>query len=185
VIEHDPLVLAKQVASLDRLSGGRFVFGVGAGWNREEMRNHGTDPRRRFGIMRERVEAMKAIWTTHEPAYEGEHVAFGPIWQWPKPLQRPHPPVLVGGTGEKVLERVLRYGDGWIPNDKDLDRVERRIAELRDRAGRHVHVTYYGAKTETVDRLRAMGVDRALFALESGPREQVLAELEAAVPSLA
>jgi probable F420-dependent oxidoreductase len=185
VVEHDPIVLAKQVSSLDRLSGGRFVFGVGAGWNREEMRHHGTDPDRRFGIMRERVEAMKAIWTSGEPAYHGRHVDFDPIWQWPKPLQRPHPPVLVGGTGEKVLDRVLAYGDGWIPNDKDLDRVGRRIAELRERAGRHVHVTYYGAKPETLDRLQEMGVDRALYVLESGPRERVLAELAAAIPSLA
>jgi probable F420-dependent oxidoreductase len=169
VIEHDPILLAKQVSSLDRLSGGRFVFGVGAGWNREEMRNHGTDPARRFSIMRERVEAMKAIWTADEPSYHGRHVDFDPIWQWPKPVQEPHPPVLVGGTGEKVLDRVLRYGDGWIPNDPDLDRTARRIEELRERAGRHVHVTYYGAKPDTLDRLREMGVDRALIVVESEP----------------
>src|SRR3954467_3673143 len=169
IIEHDPIVLAKQVASLDQLSGGRFVFGVGAGWNKEEMRDHGTDPARRFAVMRERVEAMKAIWTADEPSYHGRHVAFDAMWQWRKPRQQPHPPVLVGGTGEKVLDRVLRYGDGWIPNDKDVERTGRRAAGRRGRAGRHVHVTYYGATVESLDRLRELGVDRALIVLESGP----------------
>ena len=169
IIEHDAIVLAKQVASIDQLSGGRFVFGVGAGWNKEEMRDHGTEPRFRFQIMRERVEAVKAIWTADEPSYHGRHVDFAPMWQWPKPLQKPHPPVLVGGTGEKVLDRVLRYGDGWIPNDKDVERTGRRIAELRERAGRHVHVTYYGATVENLDQVREIGADRALIVLESGP----------------
>src|ERR671936_1276605 len=99
VVERDPIVTAKEVASLDRLSGGRFLFGVGAGWNREEMANHGTDPRRRHELMRERVEAMKAIWTEDEASYHGRYVDFDRIWAWPKPLQRPHPPVIVGGNG--------------------------------------------------------------------------------------
>src|SRR5438270_1730709 len=102
VIERDPITTAKEVASLDRLSGGRFLFGVGAGWNREEMRNHGTDPRRRFGLMRERIEAMKAIWSEDEAEYHGRFVDFAPIWSWPKPVQEPHPPVYVGGNGAKV-----------------------------------------------------------------------------------
>jgi probable F420-dependent oxidoreductase len=187
VIEHDPIVLAKQVSSLDALSGGRVVFGVGAGWNREEMRNHGTDPERRFGIMRERVQAMRAIWIDDEASYHGRHVDFDPIWQWPKPLQDPHVPVLIGGNGPNVLNRVLRFGDGWMPNSPDLDDMERRIGELRERAGRRVHVTYYGAKPETLARIEAMGADRALFVLESGPRDAVLAELDglaASIPSL-
>ena len=108
VIERDPIVTAKEVASLDQLSGGRFLFGVGAGWNREEMRNHGTDPSTRFRRMRERVEAMKAIWTQDEAEYHGRIVDFDPIWSWPKPVQKPHPPVLVGGLGDKVLDRVRR-----------------------------------------------------------------------------
>ena len=99
MIERDPILTAKQVASLDLLSGGRFAFGVGAGWNREEMRNHGTDPATRFGADARAVEAMKAIWTEDEAEYHGEHVDFDPIWSWPKPVQKPHPPILVGGTG--------------------------------------------------------------------------------------
>ena len=97
VIERDPIVTAKEVASVDHLSGGRFEFGVGAGWNREEMANHGTDPRRRMAVMRERVEAMKAIWTQDEAEYHGKQVDFDPIWCWPKPVQQPHPPILLGG----------------------------------------------------------------------------------------
>src|SRR5215210_2976375 len=114
VVERDPIITAKEVASLDRLSGGRFLFGVGAGWNREEMENHGTDPDRRFGLMRERVEAMKAIWTSDEASYHGRHVNFDRIWADPKPVQKPHPPVLVGGNADKTLDRVVSYGDEWL-----------------------------------------------------------------------
>ena len=166
VIQHDPIVLAKVVATLDRLSGGRFLFGVGAGWNREEMANHGTDPKRRFSVLRERVEAMKAIWTSDEAEYHGEHVDFDPIWSWPKPLQQPHPPVLVGGGGEKVLDRVLAFGDEWIPNRvESVEALRARIEELRERAGRHVPVSFFGAKPEAAatDRLAWAGVDRVIF----------------------
>ncbi|HLM26414.1 MAG TPA: LLM class F420-dependent oxidoreductase, partial [Thermoleophilaceae bacterium] len=103
VTERDPIVTAKEVATLDHVSGGRVFFGVGAGWNKEEMRNHGTDPRRRWSVMRERVEAMKAIWTQEQAEYHGRFVDFDPISSWPKPVQKPHPPVLVGGVGDKVL----------------------------------------------------------------------------------
>jgi len=124
VIQRDPIITAKEVASLDRLSGGRFFFGVGAGWNLEEMESHGTDPRRRFSLMRERIEAMKAIWTEDEASYHGEHVNFDRIWCWPKPIQKPHPPVLVGGNAERVLDRVVAFGDEWMPN---------RVSGLRER----------------------------------------------------
>jgi probable F420-dependent oxidoreductase len=167
VIEHDPIVLAKVISSLQNLSGGRFVFGVGAGWNKHEMRNHGTDPATRHGNMRERVEAMRAIWTQEEAEYHGKHVDFDPIWQWPKPS--PVPPVFVGGNGPKAEDRVLRYGDGWMPNMPDLGELGERVAALRERAGRHVPVTYYGAKPDKLGELEAAGVDRALIVLESGP----------------
>jgi probable F420-dependent oxidoreductase len=134
VIERDPIVTAKEVASLDRLSNGRFLFGVGAGWNLEEMRNHGTDPSKRFGIMRERVEAMQAIWSEDEASYSGRYVSFERIWSWPKPVQQPHPPILVGGNGPKVIDRVLAFGDEWMPNRVPDDEMVARMAELQRRA---------------------------------------------------
>src|SRR5687768_9632612 len=129
VIERDPIITAKEVASVDHLSGGRPEFGVGAGWNREEMANHGTDPRTRMALLTERVQAMQAIWTQDEASYAGRFVTFERIWSWPKPAQRPWPPVLLGGGGPTVLDRVLAWADGWFPqwHDKDLFA---RIAEL-------------------------------------------------------
>jgi probable F420-dependent oxidoreductase len=181
VIERDPIVTAKEGASVDLISGGRFEFGVGAGWNREEMADHGTDFSHRFRVMRERVEAIKAIWTQDEPSYHGKHVDFGPMWSWPKPVQQPHPPVLVGGTGEKVLDRVLRYGDQWMPNRiAEPGRLKGRIAELRERAGRHVPVTYYGADAsdDFVAQLEDAGVDRALLQLPDAAADEVLPLVE-------
>jgi probable F420-dependent oxidoreductase len=180
VVERDPITTAKEVASLDLLSGGRFLFGVGAGWNREEMENHGTDPDRRFGLMRERIEAMKAIWTSEQPEYHGRHVDFDPIWSWPKPAQEPHPPVIVGGNGERVLDRVLAYGDGWIPNRvKDLDAFEERVRELQRRAaeaGREpVPVTLYGGsrKPEALERYEQIGISRVVFWLPSAAADEI------------
>ena len=179
VIEHDPIVLAKEISTLDQLSGGRFVFGVGAGWNKPEMRNHGTDPATRHGNMRERVEAIKAIWRDDEAEYHGKHVDFDPIWQWPKPVNG-SVPVYIGGNGPRVEDRVLRYGDGWMPNMKEIETLGPRIAELRGRAGKDVPVTYYGATPENLSQLEAAGVNRALIVLESGPEAEVLAS----IPSL-
>src|SRR3954470_1749577 len=166
IIERDPITTAKEVASLDFLSGGRFLFGVGAGWNEEEMENHGPDPRRRFGLMRERGEAMKAIWTDDEAEYHGKQVDFDPIWSWPKPVQKPHPPVLLGGSGPKVLDRVLAYADEWTPNRfGSPEELKERIDELRERAGRHVRVVASGIKPdrELVASLERAGVDGCTF----------------------
>jgi probable F420-dependent oxidoreductase len=169
VIERDPIVTAKEVATLDRLSGGRFLFGVGAGWNAEEMQNHGTDPSRRFAVMRERIEAMKTIWAEDEASYAGEHVRFERIWCWPKPLQQPHPPVLVGGNGPRVLDRVLRFGDEWMPNRIALDDLGARIDELRARAeqaGRpEIPVTIAGIRPEParIERVEQAGAHRVFF----------------------
>jgi probable F420-dependent oxidoreductase len=138
VIERDPIVLAKEVASVDHLSNGRFLFGIGGGWNREEMANHGTDPRERWEILRERIEAMKAIWADDNAEYHGKHVDFDPIWSWPKPVQRPHPPILVGGSGPTTFDRVLSYGDGWIPVNGRGAPMADQIAELQQRAASRV-----------------------------------------------
>jgi probable F420-dependent oxidoreductase len=180
VIERDPIITANEVASIDHLSGGRFEFGVGAGWNREEMRNHGTDPGRRMAVLRERVEAMKAIWTEHEASYSGEHVKFERVLSYPKPMQRPHPPVLVGGDGPTVLDRVLAFGDGWLPNYRNDDSIFERIAELRARAERPVEVQLMAvpADARVLERIRDAGVRRVLHWLPSGPRGPVERALE-------
>jgi probable F420-dependent oxidoreductase len=180
IIQRDPIVTANEVASVDHLSGGRLLFGVGAGWNREEMRNHGTDPRTRMALMRERVEAMKAIWTEEEASYAGEHVAFERIWSYPKPAQRPHPPVLVGGLGPTVLDRVLAFGDGWLPNYMADDGFLDRIAELHARAERPIEVDVLGmpADPQALARMRDAGARRALHWLPAGSRSTVEAALE-------
>jgi probable F420-dependent oxidoreductase len=174
VTQRDPIITAKEVASLDHLSGGRFDFGIGAGWNREEMANHGTDPRTRMRLMREQMLAMKEIWTRHEATFHGEFVNFDAIWCDPKPLQKPHPPVLVGGTGPTVFDRVLEYGDAWMPTHGDG--IAARIPALRERAGRAVPVIVCGAPTdlEVLERYADLGVERVLFWLPSA--RQALAE---------
>jgi probable F420-dependent oxidoreductase len=185
VVERDPIMLAHEAASLDHLSGGRFELGIGAGWNLEEMRNHGTDPARRFAVMRERVLAMREIWTQDEASYHGELVDFERIWSWPKPVQTPLP-VWVGGTGPRVLDRVLEYGDGWFPNMRDLDELATRIAELQRRAadaGRErIPVTYFGlrdADDEKLAKMAAGGVGRVLLMLPPRGRDETLARIEA------
>ena len=182
VIEHDPIMTAKQVASVDHLSGGRFEFGVGAGWNREEMQNHGTDPRTRMRLLKERVEAMKAIWTEDEASYHGEFVNFDRIWSWPKPAQRPHPPILVGGAGPTVLERVLAYGDAWFPNYAGADTIA-RATELKARAERPIELQVISVPKD-LEALAQAGCTRACHWLPSANRstiEAALAEWELAI----
>ena len=185
IVERDPIMLAHEAASLDHVSGGRFELGIGAGWNLEEMRNHGTDPATRFRVMRERVLAMREIWTREEASFHGEFVDFDRIWSWPKPVQRPHLPVLVGGTGPHVLDRVLEYGDAWFPNMRDLDDLATRIAELQRRAaeaGRErIPVTYFGARDPDdamVEKMAGAGVDRVLFMLPPLGADETLPRVE-------
>jgi probable F420-dependent oxidoreductase len=188
VTERDPIVTAKEVASVDALSGGRLELGVGAGWNREEMLNHGTDPRTRMALMAERVEAMKAIWTQDEASYHGAFVDFERIWSWPKPAQRPHPPVLVGGNGATVLDRVLRFGDAWLPNNTGEDLLA-RARELWARAERPIEVMVMGApvKPKVLDEFEQAGVRRVVRWLPSaglGPVERALERWEDAIAEL-
>ncbi len=188
VIERDPITTAKEVASVDRVSGGRFEFGVGAGWNREEMANHGTDPRTRMAVMAERIEAMKAIWTQEEASYHGEYVNFERIWSWPKPAQSPHPPVLVGGNGPTVLDRVLRFGDAWIPNYTGEDLLA-RFRELRERAERPIDMQVMGvpAKAAVLEELEQAGVSRVVRWIPSSglaPVEKALDRWETVVAEL-
>jgi probable F420-dependent oxidoreductase len=187
VIERDPITTAKEVASLDHLSGGRFEFGVGAGWNREEMANHGTDPRTRMALMRERIEAMKAIWTQDEATYHGEFVDFDAIWSWPKPAQRPHPPILVGGGGPTVMDRVRAFGDVWMPNygEVGLDRI-RRERELND-GPIEVQMMSVPADPKVLQSLEQAGVTRVLHWLPSSGKaviEPALARWEQAIAEL-
>src|SRR5712692_1460176 len=180
VVERDPIQTAKQVASLDQISNSRFLFGIGGGWNKEEMADHGTDFHTRWKLLRERVEAMKAIWTQEVSEYHGDMVDFGPMWCWPKPVQKPHPPVILGGSGPSVVKRVVAYADGWMPNRGE---VLRRIPELRElakAAGRgDIPVTVYPAATkDDIEQMQNAGVDRCIWYVPPDGRDQALARLD-------
>jgi probable F420-dependent oxidoreductase len=190
IIQRDPITTAKEVASLDVLSGGRLLFGVGAGWNLEEMVSHGTEPRTRFRLMQERVDAMKAIWTQDEASYHGEFVNFDRIWCSPKPLQKPHPPVLVAGAGPKVLDRVLAFGDAWFPPMYDDDIILGQVEELRARADREIPVTLnmVAADPKRLERYAAAGIERVIFEvpqIAAGDVERRLQEITGAMSAAA
>jgi probable F420-dependent oxidoreductase len=187
IIERDTITTAKSVASLDLLSDGRFLFGIGAGWNAEEMEHHGTDFKTRFRRMREQVLAMKAIWTKDVAEYHGEHVHFDPIWAWPKPAQKPHPPVLLGGESGHTLQRVVDFCEGWFPRARNIDAVVSGMADLAQRAARAgrdmktISVSVFGvAKPDraALDRLRDLGVTRAILRLPSEGRDRILPMLD-------
>src|SRR6267143_269535 len=187
VIERDPITLAKEVASLDHLSGGRFLFGIGGGWNKEEMAHHNTEWKSRWRLLRERVLAMKEIWTKREAEFHGEFVNFDKIWADPKPIQKPHPPVIIGGDGATTFDRVVEYGDGWMPIMRPKTNPVEKIPELRERlkkAGRDpksapVSIFFAPPKKPAIDALAAAGVERAIFGLPSEGRDAVLPRLDA------
>ncbi|MFE1886848.1 LLM class F420-dependent oxidoreductase [Streptomyces diastatochromogenes] len=166
VTERDPIVTAKEVASVDVLSGGRMHFGVGPGWINQEMRNHGTNPDDRWRVMRERVEAMRQIWTHDIASCHGDFVNFDHVTSWPKPVQKPHPPILVAGNGPNVAQRVIAYGDEWIPMLRPgvLDDIaEFKKTARRPGSDEPLPVTLFGGELEDVDAYAAAGVDRVLF----------------------
>jgi probable F420-dependent oxidoreductase len=182
VPQHHPITLAKQISTLDLLSGGRVLFGIGAGWHREELQHHGVDPAVRWRVMRECVLAMKRIWTEEEAEFHGEFIDFDPIWQWPKPVQQPHVRVLVGGEGPRVLERVLDYGDEWAPNAEPG--LEGRVADLqrlaaaRGRGRIPVTAFHVAPDLEVIAAYAAAGVTRCVFTLPSADAAKVRAAVE-------
>ncbi|WP_151475296.1 LLM class F420-dependent oxidoreductase [Streptomyces albicerus] len=190
VPQRDPIVTAKAVASLDALSGGRVLFGVGAGWISEEIAHHGTDPGRRWSVMAERVKAMRRIWEDDVAEFHGEHVRFGPLWSWPKPHRPSGPPVLVGGSGPLVASRVLDFGDEWMPHaGMPVAELAERVAKLRAAgraAGRadDVPVTVFGAEPEPAHlaELRDIGVNRAVLYAPPADAEAVHRFLDQVAP---
>ena len=186
VIERDTITMAKEIASLDRLSGGRFLFGVGGGWNAEEMEHHGTAFKTRFKKMVEQVQALKTIWTQDEAEFHGDFVNFDALWSWPKPLQQPHPPIFLGGETSYTLQRVVDYCDGWLPRSRRPELILQGIGELRERAGKAgrdmktISVTASGAPGDPklVDSYREAGCDRCIFSLPSAERDTVLPLLD-------
>jgi probable F420-dependent oxidoreductase len=187
MVERDPITTAKEVASLDKLSGGRFEFGVGGGWNAEEMANHGTDPKSRWKLLRERVEAMKEIWTKDEAEYHGDLVDFDAIHALPKPQQTPHPRIHLGGAAPWAHRRAVRYGDGWMPIALPGFFDVQEIADFRDlarQAGRdpdslEVSLTTVPPDPEVVRAYQDAGADRIVFTLPPRPADKVLPKLDA------
>ena len=188
VPQHEPLVTAKSIASLDQLSGGRFVLGIGGGWNIEEMENHGARYDTRFKQMREHILAMKALWTEEEASYDGEFVKFDRVWSWPKPKKAP--PIILGGETDHTLRRVVEYCDGWFPRTRagfeapvQLARLH-RMAEQKGRDPKTLTTTVFGAPadTKTLADYAKAGVDGALLASPDKGRDEILAFLDKNAP---
>ena len=190
IVERDPITTAKEIASLDMLSNGRFMFGIGGGWNAEEMENHGTAYRSRWRLLRERILAMKAIWTEDEAEFHGEFVNFDKLWAYPKPVQKPHPPIFMGGDGPTTFNRVVEFCDGWMPiagRPGQEGSLAEKIALLRrqaEEAGRDpqnlpVSVYWMGRpRDDTVERMTEAGVDRIIFGLPPAQRDEVMPRID-------
>jgi probable F420-dependent oxidoreductase len=185
IIEHDPIVLAKTLASLDMISGGRVILGIGAGWNAEEMENHGTPFKRRWKVVRERVLAMREIWTKENAEFHGEFVNFDPIWSLPKPVQKAGPPIILGSGSKHALKRIVEYCDGWLPihGSDDLSGGVKQLREAASQAGRKfetisLSVFGVGPREEDVKKLKEIGFQRIIFALPPAGADKVLPMLD-------
>lgn len=188
VNQRDPIQTAKLVSSIDRSSNGRFLFGIGNGWNQDEMENHGTDFKSRHKLVRERIEAMKAIWTTTKAEYHGDMVNFDPMMTWPKPVQTPHPPILVGGAFPYSARRAVRYGDGWMPQmtakmQTPFSELIPKFRQMAIDAGRDpasLSVSIWGRQPDydEIASYRDLGVDRVCTSLESEEQDAILPLLD-------
>ena len=190
VPQHEPIVTAKAIASLDQLSGGRFIFGIGGGWNVEEMENHGAKYQTRFKQMREHVLAMKELWTKEEASFDGEFVKFDRVWSWPKPAQQPHPPVILGGETDHTLRRVIEYCDGWFPRPRGGFDVVKGVAHLRqmaEKAGRDpstITTIVFGSANDAkvLESYDKAGIQSALLAIPDDSRDEILRYLDKIAP---
>jgi len=190
VPQHEPIATAKAIASLDQLSNGRFIFGIGAGWNEDEMNNHGVQFKDRFNQMGDYVRAMKAMWTKDEAGYHGKFAKFDPVWSWPKPKQKPHPPIILGGESDHTLRRIVDYCDGWLPRTRQAfdprQSIERlhKMAEKKGRDPKSLSVTVFGAPTkpEALDEYARAGIDGALLAINDDSRDDILRYLDKIAP---
>jgi len=188
--QRDPIVTAKAVSSLDQLSGGRFIFAMGGGWNADEMENHGARYETRFKLLRERVLAMKALWTQEQASFHGEFVNFDPVWQYPKPKQKPHPPLLLGGETDHTLKRVAEFCDGWFPRPRDGWEPRSAMTRLHDAAvaaGRDpksLTITVFGGpeSAEGLAPYREAGIHRVLLQVPDLSRDEILRTLDKNAP---
>jgi probable F420-dependent oxidoreductase len=186
VPQHDPIVTAKSIASLDQLSGGRFIFAMGGGWNVEEMENHGAKYDTRFKLLRERVLAMKEMWTKEEAQFHGQFVNFDPVWVYPKPKQKPHPPVLLGGESDHTLKRVVEFCDGWFPRARGgfdpkvgVERLK-KAAEAGKRDPKTLSITVFAAPPDAakLKAFRDAGIDRVLLEVPDLSRDEILKSID-------
>jgi probable F420-dependent oxidoreductase len=179
--QHEPIATAKAIASLDAFSGGRVVLGVGAGWHDGELRQHGVDPKKRVAALREHMLAMREIWTKDEAEFHGEHIDLDPIFSWPKPVQKPHVPIYIGGESEAALNRLAKYGDGWLLRGYTKYQEAQRVRQWLAEQGREdVQFAVFGGPTtpKVIDGFREAGVERYTFLLDTLPEAETLKALD-------